>query len=75
MCCGQKRRELKAVADAGADPADAALNLRYSGQPQMHVRGSVTGTVYPFSRVRPVLPVDPEDAKALLANPLFRLSR
>lgn len=71
MCCGQKRSELR----AGGTPENAALNLKYSGQPQVYVRGSVTGRVYPFSPVQPVQPVDLRDARFLLASPLFRLSR
>jgi hypothetical protein len=54
---------------------NGALNLHYSGQPQVYVRGSVTGNVYPFSPLQPVQPVDPRDAKFLLGSQLFRLSR
>jgi hypothetical protein len=71
MCCGQKRSALKANGTA----QNSVLNLRYSGQPQVYVRGAVTGNVYPFSPVQPVQPVDPRDAQFLLASRLFRLSR
>jgi hypothetical protein len=71
MCCGQKRSELK----TNGSPQNAALNLRYSGQPPLYLRGSVTGNFYRFSPVQPVQPVDRRDAESLLASRLFRLSR
>jgi hypothetical protein len=71
MCCGQKRSELRAT----GTPNYGALNLHYSGQPQVYVRGSATGNLYQFSSVQPVQPVDPRDAKFLLASRLFRLAR
>ncbi len=71
MCCGQKRSEIR----ANGTPQNAGLNLRYSGQPQVYVRGSATGNVYQFSPMQPVQPVDPQDAVTLLASPLFRLTR
>ncbi|MGA7831999.1 MAG: hypothetical protein WCA21_13650 [Terracidiphilus sp.] len=58
-----------------ATPQNAALNLQYTGQPQMNVRGPVTGSAYRFSPTTPVQPVDMRDARFLLASPLFRLSR
>jgi len=71
MCCGQKRSTLK----ANEPSQNSVLNLRYSGQPQVYVRGSVTGNLYRFSPVQPVQPVDPRDAQILLACRLFRLSQ
>jgi len=67
----RKKSELK---DIGGGPP-AALNLYYKGQPLVNVRGPVTGSAYEFSSVQPVQPVDPRDARFLLANPLFRLSK
>jgi hypothetical protein len=53
---------------------NAVLNLHYKGQPLMNVRGPITGSAYTFSSIQPVQPVDPKDARYLLASPLFRLS-
>jgi hypothetical protein len=52
-----------------------ALDLHYKGQPTVIVRGPVTGSAYEFSSVQPVQPVDLRDARFLLANPLFTLSK
>jgi hypothetical protein len=71
MCCGQKRSELK----SNAAPQNATLKVRYSGQPPVYLRGSVTGSIYQFSPVQPVQSVDRRDAKFLLGRRLFRLSR
>ena len=71
MCCGQLQTELKTA----AIKQNGELNLRYSGLPQVYVRGSVTRNVYSFSPQKPVQPVDPGDARFLLASPLFRLSQ
>jgi hypothetical protein len=71
MYWGQKRSAVK----AGGTVQSSALNLRYSGQLPMHVRGSATGSLYEFSREQPVQAVDPRDAQFLLASRLFRLSR
>ena len=68
---GQKRSELK----PDGHPRNAALNLYYKGQPQVNVRGPITGSAYEFSSMQPVQPVDPRDARFLLASPLFKLSR
>jgi hypothetical protein len=70
MSYRRQRSELKAT----GSQQDSALNLHYTGQPQVCVRGSVTGRIYLFSHVQPVQPVDPRDARFLLASPLFRLS-
>jgi len=71
MWFGQKRSELR----ASGTPQNAVLDLRYSGQSQMCVQGSVTGNVYEFSPMQPVQPVDPRDARFLLASQLFGLPR
>jgi hypothetical protein len=71
MWFGQKRSGLRALETL----QKAALNLRYSGQSQMYVQGSVTGNVYQFSPVQPVQPVDPRDARYLLGSRLFGLSQ
>ena len=71
MCCGQKRSAIK----VNAGSPNSALNLLYSGQIPMRVRGTATGSVYQFSPVQPVQAVDPRDAQVLLASRLFRLSR
>ncbi len=71
MCCGQKRNAMKAKADSPS----SVLNLHYSGQSLLHVRGAATGSVYQFSPVQPVQPVHPRDAQLLLSSRLFRLSR
>jgi hypothetical protein len=71
MCCDQKRGELRATVTT----QDSVLNLYYAGQPPVNVRGPVTGSDYKFSPADPVQPVDPRDARYLLASPLFRLSR
>jgi hypothetical protein len=54
---------------------NAAMNLYYKGQPLVSVRGPITGSAYEFSSAQPVQPVDPRDARFLLASPLFKLSR
>lgn len=71
MCRDQQRRTLNA--DEAAQKA--ALSLCYSGYVPVHIRGSVTGQIYPFSHLHPVQPVDSRDAVFLLASPLFRLTR
>jgi hypothetical protein len=71
MCFGQKRGAMNAEGINQSFP----LNLRYSGQQPMHVRGTATGSLYKFSSLQPVQPVDPRDALLLLASRLFRLSR
>jgi hypothetical protein len=71
MFSGRKRSGARAI----AGPQNAALNLHYTGQPPVNVRGPVTGSAYTFSSVQPVQPVDPRDAKFLLASPLFSLSK
>ena len=71
MCCGQKRNAMK----ANGTPPSSALNLRYSGQSLIHMRGSATGNLYQFSAAQPVQPVDPRDANSMLAGRMFRLSR
>jgi hypothetical protein len=71
MCRGQQRRALKVEETA----QNAALNLYYSGYVPVHIRGPVTGHIYPFSHQQPVQAVDSSDAVFLLASPLFRLTR
>ena len=71
MWFGQKRSGLRAI-ESSQNPA---MNLRYSGQSQMCVQGSITGNVYEFSPVQPVQPVDPRDARFLLGSRLFGLSQ
>jgi hypothetical protein len=71
MRLGRKRSELGAI----GSPQDVALNLQYTGQPPVIVRGPVTGSAYEFSSGEPVKPVDLRDARFLLANPYFTLSR
>jgi hypothetical protein len=66
----RKQTELKDNRSA----QNAVLNLHYNGHPLMNVRGPITGSAYTFSSVQPVQPVDPKDARYLLASPLFRLS-
>jgi hypothetical protein len=51
----------------------SALNLYYSGEPQIRVRGTATGSLYQFSSQEPVQPVDARDAQPMLASRLFRL--
>jgi hypothetical protein len=71
MCRGQQRSALKADETA----PNAALNLYYSGHVPVHIRGSITGHIYPFSHQQPMQAVDSRDAVFLLASPLFRLTR
>ena len=71
MCRGQQRRTLGEDETAQND----ALHLYYSGHVPVHIRGSMTGQIYPFSHLQPVQPVDSRDAVFLLASPLFRLTR
>jgi hypothetical protein len=71
MCCGQKRIALKAD---GTSPTGTVC-LLYSGQFPLHLRGSVTGRTYQFSRVTPVQPVDQRDATSMLQSRVFRQSR
>jgi hypothetical protein len=71
MLFGQKRSGLR----DGATALNAALHLRYTGQSDMCVQGSVTGSVYQFSPTEPVQPVDPRDARFLLGSRLFGLSQ
>jgi hypothetical protein len=71
MLAGQKQNELR----TDDTPQNAALDLYYCGQALVNVRGPVTGSAYEFSAVQPVQPVDLKDARFLLANPLFTLSR
>jgi hypothetical protein len=71
MYRGQKQNESR----VNGTPQIVALNLYYTGQPQVYVRGPITGYAYSFSSVKPVQSVDLRDARFLLASPLFRLSR
>jgi hypothetical protein len=71
MWFGAKRSGLKESSAA----LKAALELRYTGQSDMCVQGSVTGSVYQFSPSDPVQPVDARDARFLLGSRLFGLSR
>jgi hypothetical protein len=71
MCCGQKRGELSIA----RPQTNATLRVRYSGQPQVYVRGPVTGNLYPFSPQEPVQAVDNRDATSLLSSRYFRLSQ
>ena len=71
MCCGQKRSDLSIARPQN----NAALKVRYSGQPQVYVRGPVTGNLYPFSPQEPVQAVDNRDATSLLSSRYFRLSQ
>ena len=71
MCCGQQRIALKA--DGTSSPG--TVSLLYYGQFPLHLRGSVTGRTYQFSRVTPVQPVDPRDAASMLQTRLFRQAR
>ena len=67
----RKRSEMRTL----ESKQNMALNLCYKGQPLVSVRGPITGSAYEFSPARPVQPVDPRDARFLLASPLFKLSR
>ncbi len=60
------------VDDSSQNPV---LNLYYNGQALVNVRGPVTDSAYEFSATRPMQLVDLRDARFLLANPLFSLSR
>jgi|HubBroStandDraft_1064217.scaffolds.fasta_scaffold07669_5 hypothetical protein len=71
MWYGQKPSRMSESAIA----QKAALRLRYTGQSEMCVQGSVTGSVYQFSPTEPVQPVDPRDARFLLGSRLFGLSQ
>ena len=71
MWFGRKRSELITV----GTPLILALHLRYAGESQMCVQGSVTGNVYEFSPIQRVQPVDPRDARFLLGSQLFGLSK
>jgi hypothetical protein len=72
MCCGQKRIAL--MADGTSQPT-GSISLHYYGQSPVHLRGSVTGQKYQFSRVSPVQRVDPRDAASMLQTRLFRQTR
>jgi hypothetical protein len=71
MWFGAKRSGLS----ESATLQNSALCLRYSGQSDMCVQGSVTGSVYQFSPSEPVQPVDARDARFLLGSRLFGLSQ
>jgi len=71
MHLGRRQNELR---DCGS-PQNIALNLQYTGQPPVIVHGPVTGSAYEFTCGESVKPVDLRDARFLLANPLFTLSR
>jgi hypothetical protein len=71
MWFGAKRSGLSNIATF----QNAALRLRYTGQSEMCVQGSVTGSVYEFSPSEPVQPVDARDARFLLGSRLFGLSQ
>ena len=67
MGCGQTQVVLKPaqVIDFGA------VKLFYRGNGSAQIRGRVTGQIYQFARHRPVQPVDPRDAVALIHTRLF----
>jgi hypothetical protein len=71
MLFGRKQSGLRDAATS----LNAALHLRYTGQSDMCVQGSVTGSVYQFSPTQPVQPVDARDARFLLGSRLFGLSQ
>jgi hypothetical protein len=71
MLFGRKQSRLRDAATS----LNAALHLRYTGQSEMCVQGSVTGSVYQFSPTQPVQPVDARDARFLLGSRLFGLSQ
>jgi hypothetical protein len=71
MWFGAKRSGLR----ESAALLNTALELRYTGQSDMCVQGSVTGSVYQFSPSEPVQPVDARDARFLLGSRLFGLSQ
>jgi hypothetical protein len=48
-----------------------AVKLFYRGNGSAQIRGRVTGQIYQFARHRPVQPVDPRDAVALIHTRLF----
>jgi hypothetical protein len=70
MFRSQRRSALRIVGTT----QNGALNLRYSGQPLVNVRGPITGIIYKFSPAQPVQPVDVRDGRILLASQLFRQS-
>ena len=54
-------------------PASVArIQVRYTGQPAIVVRGPVSGLPYSFSRATPVLAVDRRDALVFLRTRHFR---
>ena len=53
-------------------PSPPSLNLRYSENSAIRVRGPITGRQYEFSGSHPVQAVDTRDAFALLRSRLFR---
>jgi hypothetical protein len=71
MLFGRKQSGLR----DDATSVHAALHLRYTGQSEMCVQGSVSGSVYQFSPTQPVQPVDARDARFLLGSRLFGLSQ
>jgi hypothetical protein len=66
-----ERRKARGTDDT-TDPA--ALNLRYSGQRPVKIRGAITGRSYQFSPQEPVQPVELKDAVFLLAGRSFRIA-
>ena len=67
MGCGQPQIAL--------NPAQmfdfGAVKLFYRGNGSAQIRGRVTGQIYQFARHKPVQPVDPRDAVALIHTRLF----
>lgn len=67
MPCGEHRNPLK-----GEETGKyAGVTLFYCGRFSSQIRGVVTGRLYPFSRQRPVLQVDPRDLAGLLRTRMF----
>ncbi|HUB00032.1 MAG TPA: hypothetical protein VMA34_16985 [Terracidiphilus sp.] len=56
---------------AGEMSDAAEVQLYYSGQPYIRVRGNATGRLYPFSAERPIQAVDQRDAVPMLQSRIF----
>jgi hypothetical protein len=69
MFYGQKPGVLRIV----QSPRNTTLDVYYTGQQSIRIRGAATSNFYHFSQLEPVQPVDTKDAVFLLSSRLFRL--
>ena len=62
-------------ADRRTTAIDSPVRLLYYGFAPVSVRGPISGRLYQFSRLQPILPVDARDAVSILKTRLFRQIR